>query len=177
MFKKLIVSACVLLLSAIAARADRIDSEGNEVKYDRLITLNYQMDDFDNAKNTSAYGASFCFNSFSHWGKVHVGANLEAILNAGIIDDWGLAYNFGPSVRFDLGDRAFVNIPVDAVCVCTNPKGKSGTKVDWGIALAPSLHLFISDKIGIFFGPRVSRGFGSGSDFSFGMQAGIDLNI
>ncbi|MGM9845475.1 MAG: hypothetical protein ACI30K_04525 [Muribaculaceae bacterium] len=132
------------------------------------------MGTFDFPKGSSSYGLGMVATSISHWGRFHVGANINFSINAGFVDDWGCIIDFGPSVRVDIANNLFVNMPVDVVCVATFPEGSTDTKTSWGARIAPSLHFFFSKKFGIFAGPQVSFG---GSATDFGMQAGLSYSF
>lgn len=152
----------------------RQDKDGNTVYHPALAVAQYQMGDFDYAKYSSSYGIGLMYPSISHWGLVHIGANFNFGLNAGIVDDYSCIVDFGPSVRVDISKACFINMPIDAVCVCTFPKGSTGTKTDWGAKLAPAVHLFATDRFGIFVGPQFT--FGDGGS-SVGMVAGLSYSL
>ena len=176
--KKLILAiVAIVIASASANAAHRVDSDGNTVYHHFIVPLQYQMETFDYPKESSMYGAGLVITSLSHWGKFHVGANMNFSINAGIVDDSGVIFDFGPSARYDLVDkRLFINMPVNISCACYWPD-RSGTQTSWGMRITPSLYAFITDHIGIFAGPQVNFGFSSGSKASFGMQAGVALSF
>lgn len=166
-----IVLAVVSAVLSISAQ-NRTDSDGNTVYHHFFAVAQYRMDDFEFAKESGSYGLGLVVSSLSHWGRFHVGANVNYSINAGIIDDWGCIIDFGPSARIDINNHFFVNVPVNAACVVTFPEGSTDTDTSWGARIAPSIHAFISDRFGLFAGPQVCFGF-DGSSASFGMQAGI----
>lgn len=133
----------------------------------------YLMGDFKSAKTSGAYGLGIVASSISHWGRFHVGANVNFLINAGFVDDWGCIISFGPSARIDINKSFFVNIPVNAICSVTFPDGSTDTETTWGASIAPCIHAFISEKFGIFVGPQLSVPFSSGSKAVFGFQAGL----
>lgn len=151
----------------------RQDSDGNTVYHPFIGVAQYQMGDFDDPKYTSSYGLGMMVTSISHWGAFHVGANINYGINAGIVDDWGCIIDFGPSVRVDMSKSCFINMPIDAVCVVTFPKGED-TKTDWGAKISPAIHLFANDRIGIFAGPQFTIADGGSS---VGMVAGLSYSF
>ena len=171
--KKFLLLLVIAATALTASAQDRTDSHGNIVKHDMFEVAQYQIGDFDAAKTTGCYGLGLVTTSLSHWDRFHVGAAVSFSLNYGLADDDGCIVDFGPSVRYDLGEHIFVNVPVTAVCVATFPEGTTDTKTKWGARIAPSLHVFLSDKFGIFAGPQMSLSFESGSEASFGLQAGL----
>lgn len=177
--KKLILAIAAIVIATVSANATkRIDSDGNTVHHHFIVPLQYQMESFDFPKESSIYGTGFVLTSISHWGKFHIGANLGLSLNAGILDDWSMICDFGPSARYDLIDkRLFINMPLTVVCACSWSEGSTDTQTSWGMRISPSLYAFITDHIGIFAGPQVNFGFASGSKAAFGMQAGVALSF
>lgn len=152
----------------------RQDSDGNTVYHPFFAVAQYQMGDFDMAKYTSSYGLGLMMTSISHWGVVHVGANVNFGINAGIIDDWGCIIDFGPSVRVDISKSCFINMPINATCGVTFPEGTTDTETAWGAKLAPAIHLFATNRLGVFAGPQFT--FGDGGS-SVGMVAGISYSF
>lgn len=152
------------------------DSEHEEGLHKAFVVAQYQLGDFREAKYTSCYGLGLVFPTIHHWGPIHVGANLNFSINAGIVDDWGCIIDFGPSVGFDIDENVFVNIPVDARCDVTFPEG-SDTQTNWGMQIAPALHVFLTKKFGIFVGPQMTIGFASGSKPAFGLVAGLSYEF
>lgn len=172
--KKISFLILAFILTTITGKAQtRIDSDGNTVHQPLFAVAQYQMGDFDIAKESGSYGLGLVASSISHWGKFHVGGNINFSINAGFVDDWGCIFDFGPSARYDITDRVFVNMPVNAVCVVTFPEGETDSKTNWGAKIAPSLHAFLSERVGIFAGPQVSFAFSGGSSTAFGFQAGL----
>lgn len=163
----------VLTVSIPSSAQTRTDSDGNTVYHPFFAVVQYQMGDFEYPEGSGSYGLGLVASSISHWGRFHVGANVNFSINAGFVDDWGCIIDFGPSARVDINKRFFVNIPVSAVCNVTFPKGSTNTETAWGARISPSIHAFISNRFGIFAGPQVSFGFSDGSEVSFGFQAGI----
>jgi len=156
--------------SSATEHGTRVDSDGNVVYYPSFFTVNYQTTDVEFIKESGSYGLGLVYSSFSHWGRFHVGANVNFSINAGLIDDWGCIIEFGPSVRFDISDRCFINMPIDAVCSCTFPEGTTDTKTDWGAKISPAIHGFLTDRFGLFAGPQVALGSGK---TNFGAFVGI----
>lgn len=152
------------------------DSEHEEVLHKTFVVAQYQLGDFREARYTSCYGLGLVFPTIHHWGAVHVGANLDFSINAGIVDDWGCIIDFGPSVRFDITEHVFVNIPVDARCAVTFPE-KSDSQTNWGMQIVPALHVFLTKKFGIFVGPQMTIGFASESKPAFGLVAGLSYEF
>lgn len=153
----------------VAPKSARIDTDGNIVYHPFFAVAQYQMGDFESAKLSSRYGLGLVATSISHWGAFHVGADVCLSINAGIIDDWNIMCCFGPSMRFDISPSCFLNIPINAVFVQVIPE-KEDTKYYWGAMVSPALHLFASDRFGIFVGPQFT--FDSDAT-SVGMVAGI----
>ena len=160
-----------LLLGAASVGAlrsqTRMDSDGNTVYHPLSVVAEYQMGEFEYAEETSWYGVGIVFSSISHWGRFHVGGNANASINAGIVKPWGCLIDFGPSARIDITDHCFVNIPVNAVY-----KSVSEDDSSWGCKVAPSLYVYVSDRFGLFFGPKVTF---ADSESVWGMQAGISI--
>lgn len=152
--------------------AYRIDSDGNPVYHSFYCVAQYQIGDFDFAKESGFYGLGMVVSSFSHWGRFHLGFNINLSINAGLVDDWGMDVDFGPSMRVDISKHVFVNMPIDAVCVATFPDG-GDTQTDWGAKIAPSLNVFATDRFGLFVGPQVMFSFSGDSDATFGLVAGL----
>lgn len=173
--KKCIFLLCIAIWSAVSASAQsRIDSDGNEVHHWFLGVAEYQISDFDFVKESGCYGLGMAVTSFSHWGAFHVGANANFSINDGLVDPSSCIVDFGPSARVDINKNFFVNIPVNAVCVVTSIEGTTDSETNWGAKIAPSIHAFFSDRVGIYAGPKVT--FASGST-SFGMQAGLSYSF
>ncbi|MGM9816670.1 MAG: hypothetical protein ACI304_06385 [Lepagella sp.] len=166
----LIVALIACSTLPASAKTSRTDKDGNEVYYPIVVTAQYQMGDFDLAKESSWYGLGLYCTSISHWGRFHVGADLDMNIDAGIVDNWGMLIDFGPSFRVDISRNFFLNVPINAFCSVFWPKG-GDSQSTWGGKIAPSIHGFFNDHIGLFAGPNVS--FGKG--VSFGMQAGISV--
>lgn len=149
----------------------RTDNDGIPVYYPFFVSAMYEMGDFEYPKYSSSYGLGLYFTSISHWGNVHVGADVNFTTNAGIIKDWGCAIAFGPSIRFDIINNIYVNIPINAICGFSF----EGTKTDtnWAVKIAPSLHCFFSKNCGIFLGPQTGVAFIENSSIGVGFQAGL----
>lgn len=172
--KKVILTILVVITNVIFGYAqNRTDSDGNTVYHPFFAVAQYQMGDFEYAQESGSYGLGLVASSISHWGRFHIGANVNFSINAGFVDDWGCIIDFGPSARIDISKRFFVNMPVNAVCNVTFPEGSTDTETSWGARISPSIHAFISDRFGLFVGPQVSFGFSDGSTVSLGMQAGL----
>lgn len=169
--KKFLLLLVIAATALTASAQDRTDSHGNTVKHAMFEVVQYQIGDFDFSKESGSYGLGMVVTSISHWDRFHVGANVNFSINNGLADPSGCIIDFGPSVRYDLGEHILVNMPVNAVCSTTFYKGDSETK--WGARIAPSLHVFLSDRFGIFAGPQMTLSFESGSEPSFGIQAGL----
>lgn len=172
--KKLVVLILTGLTVSIPSYAqNRTDSDGNTVYHPFFAVAQYQMGDFEFAEESGSYGLGLVVSSISHWGRFHVGANLNFSVNAGFVDDWGCIFDFGPSARVDISRNFFVNVPVNAVCNVTSPEGSTDTETSWGARISPSIHAFLSDRFGVFAGPQLSFGFSDGSKTSFGFQTGL----
>lgn len=171
---KKILFSIALCLGVVSTYAQtRQDSNGNTVYHSFFAVAQYQMGDFDFAKYSSSYGVGMMASSISHWGAFHVGANVNFGINAGIVDDWGCIFDFGPSVRVDISKACFVNMPIDAVCVATFPKGED-TQTTWGAKISPAIHLFATERFGVFVGPQFTIADGGSS---VGMVAGISYSF
>lgn len=172
--KKIFITLAVLLSTILPISAQhRTDAEGNPVYHHLFAVAQYQMGDFEHAEDSGCYGLGIVMSSISHWGIFHVGANVNFSINAGFVDNWGCMIDFGPSARVDINKNFFVNVPVNAVCGVVFKEGTTDSDTSWGMQIAPSIHAFVSDRFGLFAGPKLSVGFSSGSSASFGMQAGI----
>lgn len=156
---------------------DRIDSEGNTVHHWFFCTAQYQFSDFDYFKESGNYGLGMVITSISHWGPLHVGANVNFSINSGLVDNSGCIIDFGPSARVDITKDVFINIPFNAVCYVTFPKGSTDTETSWGAKISPSIHAFITDRLGLFLGPQMVMGFKSGEKTTFGGQFGISYSF
>ena len=170
--------ALLLLLAGASFEANansRLDSKGKTVNQHMFATAQYQMMDFSYAKETSSYGVGMYITSISHWDWFHVGADVTLGANAGLVDNWGMLIDFGPSVRADINKKLYVNMPVNATVLCTNDSDDSETS--WGMKVAPSLHFFATDMFGIFAGPQLIVPFESDAKASIGMQAGISISF
>lgn len=155
-----------------ADKGTRVDINGEVVYHPFDARAVYLMMDFDTPDYSSNYGLGMQVSSISHWGKIHVGADLNFLINAGVVDDWGCLVTFGPSLRLDLGDHFFINMPVDAAVRLTFPEGSTDTETTWFAIVNPCIHAYFNSRFGIFAGPQVAFDF-SGSDPSFGMTAGL----
>lgn len=186
--KKLLSILCVVSLSQtgiITAHAQsRTDNSGNEVWHHMFASAQFQMTDFDNAKISSSYGVGLTITSLSHWGRFHVGADVNFGINAGLAESTGCIIDFGPSARIDICKHVFVNIPVNAMCITNYNEyvpGEEGEEIEdngesttnWGMKIMPSIYGFITDRFGVFAGPQVCIPFESRYDTTFGFQAGI----
>lgn len=168
----LIVLVCGSFMSTVNAQT-RTDSEGNVVHHPFYAVAQYQMGDFEYAKLSSSYGFGIVYSSISHWGRFHVGANLNLSINAGVVDDWGMIIDFGPSARIDIVDHFFVNIPVNVVCGVTFPEGSTESHTTWGGRIPVLANYFFTERFGLYAGPQLNFAFTSGSSASIGMQCGI----
>lgn len=174
--KKILILFVVLTTFLSGKAQNREDSDGNTVYHSLFAVAQYQINDFDDAKSSGSYGVGVLFTSFSHWDRFHLGANLNISVNAGLVHDWGLIYDLGPSVRFDLAKHVIINVPVNVICNVYWEDGASDPTLSWGGRIAPSIHAFVSEKVGFFAGPQVNFGFSGGST-SFGMQAGVSYSF
>lgn len=146
--------------------APKQESEQETVFY----TLQYQANDLDWLKESGSYGFGAMFTSFANWGRFHVGCNFQMGFNFGLVDSDYSAFvlDFGPSLRFDISDNVFINMPVDA----TYTKVTRGA---WGMRISPSLHYRFSRAIGIYLGPQFNRGFNDGGESNIGAQVGLTI--
>lgn len=168
-----IIILAIVLASFQNLAQTRTDSDGNTIDHPYFVVAQYQMGDFSVAKESGSYGLGVIINSITHWGRFHVGANVNFSINAGFIKNWGCIIDFGPSARIDINERFFVNIPVNAMCNVIFPVGSSETEAIWGVKISPSIHTFLSDRFGLFVGPQLNFGFNDSSAVSCGFQAGI----
>ena len=174
--KNFLLSFIVTATTIFASVAQtRTDSNGAEVFQPLFFVAEYQLGDFDIAKQSSSYGVGLVMSSASHWGKFHVGANMCFSINAGLAESTGCIIDFGPSVRFDIAEKFFVNMPINAVCMVNYIDG-GDSKTSWGAKIAPSIHAFVSRKVGLFVGPQVTFPFTSNAKTSVGLQAGISYS-
>lgn len=152
----------------------RIDSNGETVWHDGFVTARWQICDFDYTKSSSIYSLGVMQTSVSHWGAFHVGFDVNVGFNAGLVKNSDFFADFGPSVRLDICKNVLFNMPINALCDVSY----SGTKTHtfWGINLLPALHLFASDKFGIFVGPQFLRYF-EGDKFYVGMNMGLSYTF
>lgn len=149
----------------------------NEVLHRNFWVAQYQLGDFRYAEYTSCYGVGIFFPSICNWGAFHFGGNLNFSINAGVVKYWGCLFDFGPSIRYDFTENVFFNMPIDVRCVVTFPEGTTSTHTDWGMQFAPALHVFLTEKFGIYVGPQMTIGFNSGAKPAFGLVAGISFDI
>lgn len=147
----------------------------SEKRFPIFLSAQFQTSSFEHFKEAGWYGIGMIFSSISQWGRFHVGANIDLMFDWGLVDseDVGCNIAFGPSARYDIVDKLFVNCPVDVVCLCYFPSGTTDTKTEWGMKIAPSLHYFFTEKIGAFVGPQMCVAFESNSRATFGMQFGL----
>ena len=155
---------------------DNRDEAVKENLHSSFFVAQYQLGDFTNAKYSSCYGLGIFFPSVVNWGALHIGGNLNFSINAGVVKEWGCLIDFGPSVRYDIAENVFFNMPVDVRCAVTIPEGTTDTHADWGLQLAPAIHVFFTKKFGIYFGPQMTIGFYSGAKPAFGLVAGISFD-
>ena len=112
--------------------------------------------------------------SVAQWDNFHVGSFLSFGANYGLTpidDNEGLLVKFGPSARLDLTDNIYINLPVLVNVLSTSPEGS--TKYEWGMSIIPTLHLFMTEKVGIFAGVQSIFSFKSNSDTNFGVRFGL----
>ncbi len=171
--KKFLLCFALIFSTLFVSAQERIDSDGNTIYHPFFAVAQYQMGDFEYAEGSGSYGLGLVASSISHWGRFHVGANVNFSINAGFVDNWGCIIDFGPSARVDINNRFFVNMPVNAVCNVMFPEGSTDTDTSWGARISPSIHAFLSDRFGLFAGPQLGLGFTGSSEASFGFQAGI----
>lgn len=162
--------------------ADRIDSEGNTVHHCYFMTAQYKFSDFDYFKESGFYGIDVVFTSISHWGPLHIGGNFGLAINNGLLKGGNsFLTDFGPSVRYDIIQHAFINIPINVFYSKTWNDEKneyvSEEYSGWGLRIAPSLHFFLTDRLGLFLGPQMVMGFKSGEKTTFGGQFGISYSF
>lgn len=152
---------------------DRVDTNGNTVHHSLFAVAQYQIQDFEFAKESGAYGVGLAVTSMSHWGILHVGGNVNMSLNAGLMKPWGMMFDFGPSARIDINKNFLINIPIDASVMVSYPKGED-TKTSWGAKISPALHGFVTDEFGLFVGPQLSIW---SSNATIGMVAGLSYSF
>jgi len=176
--KKIVLTVVMCIITALSLNAQhRTDSDGNTVYHPFFAVAQYQMGDFEFAKESGSYGLGLVCSSISHWGRFHVGANVNFSVNAGFVDDCSCIVDFGPSARVDINKHFFINVPVNALCIIAFPEGSTDTETSWGARVAPSIHAFLSDRFGVFAGPQISFGFSDASSCAFGMQAGVSYSF
>lgn len=172
--KKKFLLLIIALLGSVCAKAQfRQDSEGNTVYHPYLGVIEYQMIDFNEPKYSSSVGFGFMATSFSHWGRFHLGANINAgIATAYLFDAAGITIDLGPSVRFDINRRCFINMPVNATVFLAFAKNYGG--IGGCVRIAPSFHAFLNDRFGAYIGPEGR--FNSYYTY-FGFQAGLSYSF
>lgn len=170
--KKFLLVLAVAISSLSASAESRVDSHGKTVNHVYFVTARWQIGDFDFAKESSWYGLGLSCPSISHWGAFHVGANLNFSINAGLVKNWNCSTDFGPSIRIDIAKNVFFNMPINATMMQHVPE-RGDTKYYWGINLLPAIHLFASEKFGIFVGPQFLRYPKFNDKFNVGLNCGI----
>lgn len=165
-------SSALLLLAGLSFSQTALADDSVTLP-ERHASVQFSSYDFDHVKETGSYGGALYFTSIGQWDKFHVGANVSFGVNAGLVDDWGCQVEFGPSVRYDLGSRFFVNLPVNALCFATFPEGSTSTHTEWGLTVSPTLNAWITPKFGVFAGPKMSTNFKN--DATFGFVAGVSF--
>lgn len=175
MFKKTIIAG-VMFLTAAMGFAQNNSSEKQFELPGIFLTAQYNVGDTKYMKESGIYGISLVLSSIGTWDKFHVGGNVNYGLNAGLVDPWGCKIDFGPSVRYDIGERCFINMPVDVSCFVLFPEGSTDTDTSWGMSITPTLYGFFTKNFGIFAGPQLNVGF-SGGDPTFGFVAGLAFSF
>lgn len=165
-------SSALLLLAGLSLSQTALADDSTTLpKF--CASVQFSSYDFDHVKETGSYGGALYCTSIGQWDKFHVGGNVSLGVNAGLVDDWGCQVEFGPSVRYDLGSRFFVNLPINALCFATFPEGTTSTHTEWGLTVSPALHAWITPKFGVFAGPKMTMDFEN--DATFGFVAGVSF--
>ncbi len=139
-----------------------------------FCSASYECLDWDAFKNSGYYSLAIEATSVAQWDNFHVGSFLSFGANYGLTpidDNEGLLVKFGPSARLDLTDNIYINLPVLVNVLSTSPEGS--TKYEWGMSIIPTLHLFMTEKVGIFAGVQSIFSFKSNSDTNFGVRFGL----
>ena len=76
-------------------------------------------------------------------------------------------------MRYDLGNRFFVNLPINALCIAISSKESTSTHTEWGLTVTPTLNAWITPKFGVFAGPKMTMDFEN--DATFGFVAGVSF--
>lgn len=160
----------------------RIAANGDIIKHHLFYGAQYDLMSFKSSKS-SLYGVFLSIPSISHWGAFHLGAELTMLINAGIINDWGIGFDFGPSFRIDIADNVFINCPVNARMSKTfneydvedydSYDDYKDSETTWGAVIKPSLYFFPIKKCGFYIGPQLTIY----KECDFGLQAGIALEL
>lgn len=176
--KRLILLIFVITTFLSGSSQTGTDS-GGEAVYHKYLAVAQIQAGIEHPETFGSFGLGFVASSISHYGRFHVGANVNFYIIAGRKDDWGYDIDFGPSARVDISKRVFVNVPVNAVCSVILPKRDTHGDAEtcWGARIAPSLHVFLSKRFGLFIGPKVHFGFSDDSTASFGAQFGLSFSF
>lgn len=165
-------SSALLLLAGLSISQTALADDSATLP-ERHASVQFSSYDFDHVKETGSYGGALYITSIGQWDKFHVGGNVSFGVNAGLVDDWGCQVEFGPSVRYDLGNRFFVNLPVNALCFAISSKESTSTHTEWGLTVTPTLNAWITPKFGVFAGPKMTMDFEN--DATFGFVAGVSF--
>lgn len=153
----------------------------DSVPFDVVLDLEYQLRSFKDAKYSGSYGFGVNKTSFDNnrSKKFHIGADFHMNINAGIVDNFSMIYELGPSFRYDVSNNCFINTPLNIICyVGSHEEGNERkTDVTWGLRLAPSLYYFFSKRVGIFAGPQLWVPFVKNTDVEFGLQTGVAISF
>lgn len=124
-----------------------------------ILDIEYQISNFEYAKNSGKYGFGINRTSFDGKSskKFHAGANFHMDWNAGLVSDFSIMFELGPSFRYDISNNCLINVPLNVLLnlLPYREDGKSKTDVSWGLRLGPSLYYFFSKSVGIFAGPQL----------------------
>lgn len=181
---KSILTAAILLISCLPGMAQyRIDRKGEKVNHWLMADFRLQMLNFAAGSESIAYGIGIKDTSITHWGWFHIGVEADFALDAGLHKYWGYNLGFGPSFRFDLSDKIFLNVPLEGAYLHAvkyehygYPYYERSTRFFWGGKITPTLYCFASERVGLFVGPQMML-LGNENSYECSIYLGAQLGV
>lgn len=150
------------------------------IPHQGLFSIYYLISNFSQSKESGSYGFQGDITSLTHRNNTHIGFSWGVSTNLGLVDSPSAIISLGPSVRFDITENIFFNLPVIASMGITYSTGESNrteSKTSWAIRVAPSFYFFFSEGCGVFLAPQACIGLQSGSETTYGMACGLTFGL
>lgn len=167
--KKLSIILKVLICVSAASYCGT--AQAQEVYKKGTYEIQFQTLSFEDFGGSGFYGIGGSFTSIGDrfFGKSHIGADFHISFNYGLSDINGVLFELGPSYRYDLTDRIFLNVPVNCM-YATLSQGKQDMDM-WMMKVAPTIYAGVG-KLCLFIGPQWCYNI-TGSDSNFGLRVGL----